>query len=98
VTLGGLLASGAAHAATFTVSTAADSGPGSLRQAITDVNATAGAPHVIAFTVTGAIDVPSPLPILQNAVRFAGPGAANLTIRRSVAATSAFSIFSVGAF
>jgi hypothetical protein len=40
-------------AATFTVTTTADSGAGSLRQAILDANANAG-PDTIAFNVTGA--------------------------------------------
>jgi uncharacterized repeat protein (TIGR01451 family) len=45
----------AAQAATFTVSTTADSGPGSLRQAITDVNATVqGTPNTIAFAIPGS--------------------------------------------
>jgi uncharacterized repeat protein (TIGR01451 family) len=43
----------AAVAATFTVTTTADSGAGSLRQAITDVNA-AGTGNTIAFAIPGA--------------------------------------------
>jgi uncharacterized repeat protein (TIGR01451 family) len=43
----------AALAATFTVTTTADSGPGSLRQAINDANA-AGAGNTIAFAIPGA--------------------------------------------
>src|SRR5438105_1177721 len=42
-----------AHAATFTVINTADSGAGSLRQAITDANGTAGA-DMIAFNIPGA--------------------------------------------
>jgi hypothetical protein len=40
--------------ATFTVTTTADSGAGSLRQAITDSNASAGVTDTIAFSITGA--------------------------------------------
>ncbi len=53
----GLLLTGltsAAVAATLTVTTTADSGAGSLRQAITDSNASPGVPDTIAFNVTGA--------------------------------------------
>src|SRR5262249_40610536 len=39
-------------ASVFTVTTTADSGPGSLRQAVTDANAAAG-PHTIAFNIAG---------------------------------------------
>ena len=39
-------------AATFTVTTTADSGAGSLRQAITDANSSAG-PHTIQFAIPG---------------------------------------------
>ena len=46
-------ATSAAAAATFTVTNTNDTGPGSLRQAITDANAAAGA-DTIAFNVSGA--------------------------------------------
>jgi len=49
----GLSLTGAAEAATFTVTNTADSGAGSLRQAITDANAAAGL-DTIAFDVSGA--------------------------------------------
>ena len=48
-----LSCSTAAWAATFTVTTTADSGPGSLRQAILDANAAAGA-DTIAFAIPGS--------------------------------------------
>ncbi len=47
------LAALAAGASTFTVTTAADSGPGSLRQAILDANTNAG-PDTIAFAIPGS--------------------------------------------
>ena len=49
----GLCLAAAGSAATFTVTSTADSGPGSLRQAITDANVGAG-PHTIEFDVSGA--------------------------------------------
>jgi len=48
-----LLAAGPLGAATFTVTTTADSGAGSLRQAITDANSSAG-PHTIQFAIPGS--------------------------------------------
>ena len=47
------LVSAASYGATFTVTNTSDSGPGSLRQAITDANASAGL-DTIAFNVSGA--------------------------------------------
>ncbi len=48
----GFACAGWLSAATFTVTTTADSGAGSLRQAITDANGAAG-PHTIAFSIAG---------------------------------------------
>ena len=50
--LGLLVLTQAALAGTFTVTTTDDSGPGSLRQAILDVNATPG-PHAVVFNIPG---------------------------------------------
>lgn len=44
------LSSGMAHATTFNVTSTNDAGPGTLRQAILDANADAGAPHVLDFS------------------------------------------------
>lgn len=52
------------YAAGFTVSNLNDSGAGSLRQALTDVNVAGAGPHTITFTVTGTINLASPLPPL----------------------------------
>jgi hypothetical protein len=63
-----LLVSPSLHANIYTVSTAADSGAGSLRQAILDANAQGvpGAPHTINFAIPGSgphtISPLSPLP------------------------------------
>jgi len=70
------------HAATFPVSNANDSGAGSLRQALTDANGTAG-PDTIQFAIPGVglhtINVASFLPTIDEQVTIDGysqPGAA----------------------
>lgn len=59
-----------ADAATFTVTNANDSGAGSMRQALIDANAAAGAQHSIvfgaAFPAGGEITLQSPLPAWTN--------------------------------
>src|SRR5687767_9611015 len=74
-------------AATFTVTNTNDSGPGSLRQAVIDANAAAGADTIV-FTVPlpATISLLSALPTITEAVTISGPGAANLTIRRDPSA------------
>jgi hypothetical protein len=70
-----LLATGSAAAATFTVNTTADSGAGSLRQAILDANAAAGA-DIIQFAIAGAgphtIAPATPLPAITDQVDIDG--------------------------
>ena len=51
--LGALALSRPAAAATFPVTTTADSGAGSLRQAITDADGAGAGPHTITFNVPG---------------------------------------------
>jgi hypothetical protein len=53
------------YPATFLVSSTADSGPGTLRQAIVDSNATGG-DDTIEITVTGIIVLSSPLPLIAD--------------------------------
>lgn len=80
------------NAATFTVTTIADNGdnmaptPGSLREAILDVNAAAG-PHTIEFNIPGTapfvIQPPVDLPFINETVTIDGytqPGAAENTL------------------
>lgn len=71
VVLAALLAVAPASATTFPVTSEADSGPGTLRQAILDVNATAaGAPHTIQFSksapVVDGISLATPLPAITR--------------------------------
>ncbi|HNR92879.1 MAG TPA: choice-of-anchor Q domain-containing protein [Dokdonella sp.] len=70
-----------ARAATFNVTSLADSGAGSLRAAIEQANGAAGAPHVVAFQpgLTGTIALASELRI-TNSMTIAGPGAYLLTL------------------
>ncbi len=68
-----------ALAATFLVTTTADSGAGSLREAITSANNTAGA-DIIQLNVSGTITLASPLPNLVESVELLGPGADQLVI------------------
>src|SRR5918996_2203954 len=77
-----LLPAAGAHAATFDVTNTADSGTGSLRQAILDANAAGGADDIDATGVTGTIDLQGELPSLTEAADIAGPGADQLTVRR----------------
>src|SRR5207244_696750 len=64
-----LLGAQSAQGASFVVTNASDSGPGSLRQAILDANATPG-PDTISFAIPGAgthtISLLSPLPFVSD--------------------------------
>lgn len=75
-----LVMSGATQAATFEVTNTNDSGPGSLRQAITDANANAEA-DTIDITATGTIQLQNTLPDLSTDVQITGPGRDQLTVR-----------------
>jgi parallel beta-helix repeat protein len=72
--------------ATFTVTSVANSGAGTLRQAITDANAAAGADDIV-FNIAGAgvktINLRSALPVITETVSIDGgtqPGFANLPL------------------
>ena len=67
------VAAPAAHAASFTVSNLNNSGTGSLRQAVLDANASAGADN-ITFSVSGTISITSDLPNLAESVSMNGSG------------------------
>lgn len=80
----------------LTVTSLADSGPGTLRTAI--LAADAGKPSdkfTIGFSVTGVIDLQSPLPDLNNTISVQGPGAGSLTVERAAGASFPSAIVSV---
>src|SRR6266568_2127661 len=70
-----------AHADTIVVTNTNDSGPGSLRQALADVNDG----DTITFAVTGTIGLTSGELFVNNNVTISGPGANMLTITRNSA-------------
>lgn len=65
-----LLSAARADATTFTVSNTDDSGAGSLRQAIIDLNATGADGDIIQFTTAGTIALASGLPDLAYETKF----------------------------
>ncbi|MEZ5992945.1 MAG: choice-of-anchor Q domain-containing protein [Planctomycetota bacterium] len=91
VSLFAVCAGGLSAQTTFTVSNTNDSGTGSLRDAITQANATTGA-DTIQFGVTGTITLTSALPVISENVTIDGPGRAALTIARNLASAD-FRIF-----
>ncbi len=82
-----LLAAPAALAAQITVTSAADAGAGTLRQAILDANGSAGA-DIITFNLPAGstIALSSPLPPIAGDVLIGGPGAEQLTVSGSATA------------
>ena len=88
ILLGVLLVS-SAEAATNTVTTLADSGAGSLRQALAD----SAAGDTIAFAVTGTIALTSGELVITNSLTISGPGATNL----AVSGNSARRVFRISA-
>jgi len=91
-----LAGAGPTAAATFTVTNTNDAGPGSLRQALIDANAAAGADD-ITFTVVppATIGLLSTLPQITSPLTITGLGASNLTIRRDPGAPGNFRIFDI---
>lgn len=78
--------------AVFTVANANDSGPDSLRAAITAANSSAGADEIVfESSVTGTISLQSQLPTISDHLTITGPGASNLTLDAS--GGGAFGIF-----
>ena len=74
------------------VTTTADTGPGSLRQAIG--NATPG--ETLTFAVSGSITLTSGELFITNNLTITGPGASQLTVQRSTAAgTPDFRVFDI---
>lgn len=80
------------QANTFTVSTTANTGAGSLRQAITDANAAGAGPHSITFTTSGTIALASALPAINvSGVTLDGAGAI------TISGTGSINLLSLGA-
>ncbi|MCB9895210.1 MAG: right-handed parallel beta-helix repeat-containing protein [Planctomycetes bacterium] len=78
-----LAAAGAAHAqTTFNVTSNADSGAGSLRDAITQANASTSTADTITFGITGTITLTTALPVITDNLTIDGPGRTALTIER----------------
>lgn len=80
------------QAAHFTVATTADSGAGSLRQAILEANAASG-DATINFTITGTITLAAALPAITGNTAITGPGTNLLTI----SGNNAVQVFTVNA-
>jgi hypothetical protein len=70
----------AAHSASFSVTNLADSGARSLRQAIVDSEASAGADEITFPGVTGTITLQSILPTISGEVTIVGPGSTALKV------------------
>src|SRR5262245_61849956 len=77
------------YPATFLVSSTADSGPGTLRQAILDANSSVG-DDTIEITVTGTIALSSALPLITDNTAINGPG----TNLPTISGNNAVQIFS----
>ncbi|HEY1376699.1 MAG TPA: choice-of-anchor Q domain-containing protein, partial [Gemmataceae bacterium] len=90
---------------TFTVTTLADDGPGSLRDAIARANALAPTADTIVFDPAlfaagpGTVSLLTALPTIADSVSIVGPtlinGQPRLTVRRSPAATTPFRVFDI---
>jgi hypothetical protein len=85
---------------TLVVTSAADSGPGTLRDAITQANGSGSIDTIQfgpAFATPHTISLLSALPNIINPVTISGPGAGLLTVRRDPVATTNFRIFTMTA-
>jgi len=82
----------------LTVTSLADSGPGTLRAAIQAADAGSHSDKfTIGFAVTGTIDLQTPLPDLNNTIAIQGPGASSLTVERAAGFSFASAIVTVDA-
>jgi hypothetical protein len=72
-----------AQAKTYTVTSKADDGPGTLHAAITKSNTPIDTPDKIVFKVTGTIKLKTALPGLFDDVKIKGPGANRLAVDAS---------------
>src|SRR5215218_6663905 len=74
-----LLVPAAAQADNYPVNNTNDSGAGSFRQAINDVNNNTG-PHSITVNTTGTVTLLSALPPINNDVTITGPGPSQFAV------------------
>ncbi|HEV2968811.1 MAG TPA: IPT/TIG domain-containing protein [Pirellulales bacterium] len=75
---------------TLTVTTTADSGPGSLRQAILDANGKPGLPHIVQFELPAApqtINLLTPLPAATDPLTVSLDATQNVTVALSSGST-----------
>lgn len=79
------------QAANYNVSSLANTGTGTLRQAITNANSTAGT-HTINFTISGTVNLTSALPNINRSMTFNAHASGN-TINRS--STSSFRLLTI---
>ena len=78
------------------VTSLADTGPGTLRAAITEADAgSAAQTYNIKFKVSGTLTLESALPVLSNTITLSGPGEHRLIVRRDRSASTDFGIFTV---
>ena len=75
-----ILAAGVSQGATFTVTSGADSGPGTLQQAILDANATPGRDQIV-ITVDVLVNVTPSLPTITDPVDIEGVGGVRSIIK-----------------
>jgi hypothetical protein len=80
-----LLPAASAMALSYPVNTVAESGQGSLRQAILDANLHSG-PDEIPIETTGTVALGTALPSINDDVTITGPGAGSLTVARKASA------------
>lgn len=95
-----LCLAGGLCAATFNVTNLNDTGAGSLRQALLDAEAAAGADNIIFnATLNGTINLQTALPDINESVTIEGPTAPNraVTVARAATASTNFRIFTITA-
>ncbi|MEO6733578.1 MAG: T9SS type A sorting domain-containing protein [Ferruginibacter sp.] len=83
------LYAGIANASIFNVTSSADAGAGTLRQAILDANADVAEPHTLNITFTGTLTLNSNLPAITRSLTING----NTSTGTTISGNSAYSIF-----
>ena len=85
-----LLLASSAHAATYTVSSSADSGAGTLRQAILDANANPGADNIVFTTAT--VVATASMPEITDVVHIDGSVGSDANLVLALAYRTAFTV------